>query len=470
MAQKTISYLKSRFLSLLLPDQADYADIIDSKQQTISQVVGGNLSTLSDGSCKLDISGGGVVFNVTSILTDQMKTQLDTQLDGFTTLYGALMSGSDAPKASLLLRTTGPCSSFTLSGMSFENDTDSVVRLTFSGQYYETLVDGCGAGTIEILANVNGSSVTSIQSVSWGSLADSSLYTGMFTSNSNRIPFANLYSADTKVSTVLNMAGSYLDTLGYGHFLRIIRDTDYNITNFCLLWEDSSSTTYLGFVIQVGEADDQVRFYTPSMIDYSGSIPSNPTDTELLTILNEGVASGSPVTMDKLAELCKAGYQVPVGSVQAFAGNTLPSGWLWCDGSQYSRSSYPALFAAIGTTYGNTSISTFKVPDLRGQFIRGWVRNAPSSTADYGRTFGSSQDDAIQSFSGYMNDACMSYSAFGGIFKYKSSSYGNGGGAGGDNVYRNSVEIDLAQGGVRTASETRPTNVAMNYIIRADYF
>ena len=163
-------------------------------------------------------------------------------------------------------------------------------------------------------------------------------------------------------------------------------------------------------------------------------------------------------------------FPAPVGTVVAFAGNSLPSGWLWCDGSQYSRSSYPALFSAIGTTYGDASISTFKVPDLRGQFIRGWVRNGPSSKPDYGRDFGTTQEDAIQEFGGYMNDACMSYSTFGGIFKYKSSQYGNGGGAGGDNVYRNSVVIDLAQDGLRTATETRPTNVAMNYIIRADYF
>ena len=469
MAQKTISYLKSRFLSLMLPDQADYVDIIDSKQQTISQVVGGSLTQNQDGSCKLEISGGGIVFTVTSLTESAMKDQLDTQLDGFTTLYTALVSGSDAPKASIIARAAPVNTSFTLTGMSYETDTDSVVRFTFSGQYFETLVDGCGAGTIDILANLSGSAITSIQSVSWGSMADSSLYTGTFSVIDNRQPFSGLYSSDTKVSTVLNMAGSYLDTLGYGHFMRIIRDDDYHMTNFCLLWEDGSAT-YLGFVIQVGESDNNVRFYTPSMLDYSGSIPTNPTDSELLTVLNAAVASGSTVTMDNLNDLCKAGYQVPVGSVQAFAGLTLPSGWLWCDGQLYGRSGYPALYAAIGTNYGTTTSTNFRVPDLRGQFIRGWVRDGSTSAPDYGRDFGTTQKDAIQKFGGYMNDACMSYSNFGGIFKYKNSQYGNGGGAGGDSVYRNSVEIDLAQDGVRTATETRPTNVAMNYIIRADYF
>ena len=469
MAQKTISYLKSRFLSLLLPDQADYADLIDSKQQTISQVVGGSLTNMSDGSCKLEISGGGIVFNITSLVPSEMKTQLGTQLNGFTSLYTALTSGADSPKASLVARTSDGSTSFTLTGVSNDAGGDPIVKFTFSGLYFETLIDGCGAGTIEVTATLSGSAITSISSVSWGTVADSSLYTAGFNKTDNREPFSSLYLSATNVSTILNMAGSYLDTLGYGHFMRVIRDDEYQMTNFCLLWADGNPTTHLGFVIQVGESDNLVRFYTPSLIASSGPIPSDPTDEEILTVLREGLSSVSPVTMDKLTQLCKAGYQVPVGSVQAFAGNSLPSGWLWCDGSQYSRSSYPALFSAIGTTYGDTSISTFKVPDLRGQFIRGWVRNGPSSTPDYGRDFGTTQEDAIQSFSGYMNDACMSYSQFGGIFKYKNSQYGNGGGAGGDSVYRNGVEIDLAQDGVRTATETRPTNVAMNYIIRADY-
>ncbi|WP_437312329.1 phage tail protein [Sorangium sp. So ce388] len=62
----------------------------------------------------------------------------------------------------------------------------------------------------------------------------------------------------------------------------------------------------------------------------------------------------------------------PVGAVMAFAGATAPRGWLMCDGSALSRSTYADLFNAIGTTYGpGNGVSTFELPDLRGRSVVG---------------------------------------------------------------------------------------------------
>lgn len=62
----------------------------------------------------------------------------------------------------------------------------------------------------------------------------------------------------------------------------------------------------------------------------------------------------------------------PVGSILATARSTAPDGWLLCDGSAVSRSTYAALFAAIGTTFGSGNGSTtFNLPDLRGRVIAG---------------------------------------------------------------------------------------------------
>lgn len=56
------------------------------------------------------------------------------------------------------------------------------------------------------------------------------------------------------------------------------------------------------------------------------------------------------------------------GMIELFAGNAAPSGWLLCDGAAVSRTLYPALFTAIGTTFGaGDGTSTFNVPDLRGR-------------------------------------------------------------------------------------------------------
>lgn len=61
-------------------------------------------------------------------------------------------------------------------------------------------------------------------------------------------------------------------------------------------------------------------------------------------------------------------YSPPVGSILDYAGATAPSGWLICDGGAVSRTTYAALFAVIGTTFGaGDGSTTFNLPDLRGR-------------------------------------------------------------------------------------------------------
>ena len=58
----------------------------------------------------------------------------------------------------------------------------------------------------------------------------------------------------------------------------------------------------------------------------------------------------------------------PVGVITAYAGTTAPTGYLICDGAQVSRTTYAALFAIIGTTYGaGNGSTTFNLPDLSGR-------------------------------------------------------------------------------------------------------
>ena len=63
---------------------------------------------------------------------------------------------------------------------------------------------------------------------------------------------------------------------------------------------------------------------------------------------------------------------LPPGVVMPYAGATEPAGWLLCAGQAVSRTTYGALFAAIGTTYGTGNGSTtFNLPDLRGRVVAG---------------------------------------------------------------------------------------------------
>jgi len=66
------------------------------------------------------------------------------------------------------------------------------------------------------------------------------------------------------------------------------------------------------------------------------------------------------------------GEAVPSGTISPFGDTTLPSGWLACDGSAVSRTTYADLFAAIGTYWGvGDGSTTFNLPDGQGMVIRG---------------------------------------------------------------------------------------------------
>jgi len=78
-----------------------------------------------------------------------------------------------------------------------------------------------------------------------------------------------------------------------------------------------------------------------------------------------GTAPGQVPTADQVPGLVQG---VPAGCISLFAGAVAPEGWLLCDGSAVSRSAYAALFAVIGTLYGDgDGVDTFNLPDLRGR-------------------------------------------------------------------------------------------------------
>jgi len=90
---------------------------------------------------------------------------------------------------------------------------------------------------------------------------------------------------------------------------------------------------------------------------------------------------------------------LPTGVVSYFAQDTAPTGWLKADGSAVSRATYSNLYTAIGTVFGaGDGSTTFNLPDLRGEFIRGWD---DGRGVDSGRIFGSDQDDALEQHSHY---------------------------------------------------------------------
>ena len=88
---------------------------------------------------------------------------------------------------------------------------------------------------------------------------------------------------------------------------------------------------------------------------------------------------------------------VPAGTVIHVAMNTAPAGYLKANGALVSRTTFATLFAAIGTTFGaGDGSTTFALPDLRGEFLRGWD---DGRAVDSGRGIGTAQGDAFGSHS-----------------------------------------------------------------------
>lgn len=96
----------------------------------------------------------------------------------------------------------------------------------------------------------------------------------------------------------------------------------------------------------------------------------------------------------------KALLRRDAGEVAFFARSTAPTGWMKANGAAVSRTTYSALFAAIGTTFGvGDGSTTFNLPDMRGEFPRGWD---DGRGADAGRSFGSAQSDLVKGHSHYL--------------------------------------------------------------------
>ena len=146
-----------------------------------------------------------------------------------------------------------------------------------------------------------------------------------------------------------------------------------------------ASPTFTGTVTSSG---DLVLSGTGSLQLPSGTTAQRPTPATGDIRFNTTLTQFEGYNGSAWGEIANG---VPAGSVFSFATTTPPSGYLECNGAAVSRSTYATLFSAISTTWGvGDGSSTFNLPDLRGQFVRGWDNSAG---VDSGRSFASSQTD-----------------------------------------------------------------------------
>lgn len=191
------------------------------------------------------------------------------------------------------------------------------------------------------------------------------------------------------------------------------------------------------------------------------------------SVTNAKIASGidaGKITGTLPTSVIPATVGAPIGSITAFAGPlaNIPTGWLECDGRSFSTTAYPALYAAIGNTWGAADGTQFNIPDLRGYFLRGWSHGSgqdpdaasrsaqgnPGATGS-GDNVGSFQTNQFESHS--HGQTIPSAGSGGPVFVYSTPS----GYAGSGQMTANSTTF--SSGG----NETRPKNAYVIYIIKA---
>ena len=279
------------------------------------------------------------------------------------------------------------------------------------------------------------------------------------------------YAFDGDTDTGMFRAGA--NSLGFstaGTQRFSVSDSGLDITDgLPLRFQDSSGAPF-------------VSLKAPSSLAANVSLTLPATDGnagEFLQTDGSGVLSFSVVT------------GVPSGAVFCMAIDVIPSGYLECNGQTVNRTTYSALFAVIGVTYGSgNGSSTFEVPDLRGEFIRGSDRGKGT---DSSRTTGTSQAAAFgqhlhaidlttsnKSLTGALSVASSTMAqnpgTASGIFTKTGNQSANPGGGGGSGQASN-LAIDAShdhtvtgntgnQGSTSNSNETRPRNIAMMYIIK----
>jgi microcystin-dependent protein len=130
--------------------------------------------------------------------------------------------------------------------------------------------------------------------------------------------------------------------------------------------------------LSTGVGAGQWAAYTLDEDDLGSDSPvSPPSQQSVKAYVDEGIAAAvaaaeaAAAAAEAAANAYTTAY-LPPGAISPYAGTAAPTGWLLCFGQAVSRTTYAALFTAIGTTYGaGDGTTTFALPDLRGRAVAG---------------------------------------------------------------------------------------------------
>jgi microcystin-dependent protein len=209
-----------------------------------------------------------------------------------------------------------------------------------------------------------------------------------------------------------------------------------------------------------------------------------PDSGNQLVLQDEG--GSAALTIDTAGDTTVSGDLNPASGPANFVGMIAPfgkssgtiDGWLYCDGStlnSVSNTEYANLFSVIGTTWGGSSASSFKVPDLEGAFLRGSGEHGSSTMADgnafTGQSVGSFENDQSQDHYHHLNyKNGASNASFVNNYMAKDDNAGNTLGhtspTNTNTVVVTAPKENNSKGTPRVGDETRPFNAGVRYYIK----
>lgn len=152
----------------------------------------------------------------------------------------------------------------------------------------------------------------------------------------------------------------------------------------------------------------------------------------------------------------------PIGAILPFGGSTVPNGFLLCNGAAVSRTTYAALFAVIGTAFGaGDGSTTFNIPDLRGEFLRGAGTNSHSGQGSGGSVGTHQNATFVPAFYNAGSGTTL-------VLPGKDTTWnGPDSQTTQTSGYRTLTSAAGGTTNVPLQYSTRPTNTSVNYIIKA---
>jgi len=263
------------------------------------------------------------------------------------------------------------------------------------------------------------------QSGTWGDTTNTNLgtlieeaiagFSEITMSDANKTLSANNGATDEARQMILKFSGGSLSTtrdiiIPSKEKLYVIHNATSGSQSIRIKTASSSSTVTIAngktTVVYCDATDVFLAITNVPASDLSGAVAIANGGTGLTSAGSNNQVLTSNGSAFSLAQLTSsnlttatANSLTPAGTIITFGGTSAPTGYLACDGSEVSRTTYSALFSALSTTWGvGDGSSTFNLPDLRGAFLRGSGSQTYTNTYN-GGSVGAKSIDKVKTHS-----------------------------------------------------------------------